>query len=77
MLLLLLLLLILMLLLRTGCIIHRHNRRGRRLVELSAKLVHMGYLQSANKYLKENGANLTEEQLKLHAWLKKKWGRAY
>ena len=40
-------------------------------VELSAKLVHMGYLQSANKYLKENGANLTEEQLKLHAWLKK------
>ena len=39
-------------------------------VELSAKLVHMGYLQSANTYLKENGTNLTEDQLKLHAWLK-------
>jgi hypothetical protein len=40
-------------------------------VELSAKLIHMGYLQSANKYLKENREKLSEEQLRLHAWLKK------
>mgnify|MGYP001569133588 FL=1 len=39
-------------------------------IELSAKLIHMGYLQSATKYLKENAASLTEDQLKLHAWLK-------
>ena len=40
-------------------------------VELSAKLIHMGYLQSANKYLKENREKLSEKQLKLHDWLKK------
>lgn len=40
-------------------------------VELSSKLVHMGYLQSANKYLKENREKLSDNQLRLHEWLKK------
>ena len=40
-------------------------------VEVSAKLIHMGYLQSANKYLKENREKLSKDQLRLHAWLKK------
>ncbi|MFT6434643.1 MAG: hypothetical protein ACJAVI_002692 [Candidatus Azotimanducaceae bacterium] len=40
-------------------------------VEFSSKLVHMGYLQSANKYLKENREKLSENQLRLHDWLKK------
>lgn len=39
-------------------------------VELSAKLIQLGYLQAAGSYLKENREKLSDRQIKLHEWLK-------